>query len=316
MSSPILTIILPVHNGMPYLKVALQSILDQTFEDFKVLAIDDGSSDGSGEYLDSVGDPRLEVLHQSQSGLGAVLNRGIDLCDTPFIARMDADDIALPHRLEQQMDCLQRHEELVAIGSPLNFLVGDEIQQGLPYPTGHDEIVKDLLSNSSSFSHPTLLMRTEAAKATRYRIGGAGEDLDFCLRLCEYGKVTNLAAPQYLYRLHESSLSMTRESEIECGYAFARLTAIERGKGLPETEFSEFAETWCKRSMWQKIKSQIIQISLRHYRNARISWARRSYLRSAIHLCVSVLLQPLRSARLLTRRSMARPIAKDDVRLA
>ena len=163
MTTPALTVVLPVHNGMPYLEAALQSILRQTYADFRILAIDDGSTDGSGEYLDGVGDKRLSVLHQSCNGLGAVLNRGIDLCDTTFLARMDADDISVATRFEEQMAMLLRDSSLIAVGSPLDFLVHGTQQQGLIYPTEHGAIMADLLRGQSSLSHPTLLMRTAAA---------------------------------------------------------------------------------------------------------------------------------------------------------
>ncbi len=297
-----LTVVLPVHNALPYLEAALSSILNQTFTDLEILAIDDGSTDGSGDYLESVQDSRLTVLHQDASGLGAVLNRGIDRCRTKFIARMDADDISLPERLEQQMNCLQNNPRLVAVGSPLNFLVEQQVQSGLRYPRAHDAIVRDLLANGSGLSHPTLLMYTSAARAVGYRIRGAGEDLDFCLRLAEHGEVTNLKSPQYLYRLHHKSLSMTKQGSLECGYAYARLTALQRRKGSPETPFEMFQNDWKQRSFPERTRTRLNSLSSERYRLARIAWARQKYWKGAAYLAASVLLKPQRAIQVVGRK--------------
>ena len=303
MNSPLLTVVLPVHNGLPYLEEALQSILTQTFSNLLVLAIDDGSTDGSSQYLDSVSDLRLKVIHQPQSGLGAVLNLAIDRCETPYLARMDADDISLPERLQLQMEKLCSDSRLVAIGSPLNFLVDKNIQKGLSYPTQHDAIVRDLLRGEFSLSHPTLVMKTDAAHRTRYRIAGAGEDLDFCLRLAECGQITNLTHPQYLYRLHENSVSMTRFHELERGYAYARKTGVQRRDGLPETPMSSFFAEWESRGVMSRLLTRLRSVSSNQYRRARITWARGLYLRGMTHSAASLLLQPLKAVRVLARKA-------------
>ena len=99
-----ISILMAVYNGMPYLPEAVRSIRAQTFEDWTFVIIDDGSSDGTADYLDGLDDPRIRVTHQENQGLGAALNRGLELCDTEFLARMDSDDIAYPTRLQEQLD--------------------------------------------------------------------------------------------------------------------------------------------------------------------------------------------------------------------
>ena len=315
MTRPLLTAVIPVHNALPYLEAALQSVLRQTFRDFKLIVIDDGSTDGSGEYLDSVEDSRMIVVHQDCAGLGAVLNRGIELCDTPFLARMDADDVSEPERFAEQIARLESDSSLVAVGSPLTFLVHDRLQKGVLYPTDHDAILSDLVQNGTSLSHPTLMMRTAAAKATMYRIRGAGEDLDFCLRLCERGRVSNLHRSRYRYRLHERSLSMTKLDDLECGYAYARLTALERSRGLPETSLADFTREWAQRTLPVRVRTRLTTISLGRYRKARLAWAQDQYLRTGVHLAVSATLQPVRSIQLLTRtvqQRFASPVSRNN----
>ena len=103
---PKISVVLPVHNADPYLAVAMDSLLAQTFQDFEVIAINDGSTDLSGEILNEYGmiDSRVRLFHRAQRGLVVTLNEGIDLAHGEWIARMDADDIAFPHRFEPQLE--------------------------------------------------------------------------------------------------------------------------------------------------------------------------------------------------------------------
>jgi len=112
-----LTVLLPVYNGMPYLPEAVDSVLAQTFADFRLLVLDDGSTDGTAAYLGGIDDPRVDVVHQENRGLGATLNRGIGLCETEYLARMDADDVACPDRLKLQVDYMERHPAVAMLGT-------------------------------------------------------------------------------------------------------------------------------------------------------------------------------------------------------
>lgn len=96
--APLLTVGVPVYNGMPYLKETMASLFGQTFSDFKILVINDGSKDDSLEYLQSLRDPRLKVVSQQNRGLTSTLNRMLAEIDTPWLVRQDADDISLPDR--------------------------------------------------------------------------------------------------------------------------------------------------------------------------------------------------------------------------
>src|SRR5262245_61704838 len=97
---PHVSVLLPVYNALPYLRDALDSILQQTFTDFEVLALDDASTDGSGAYLDSIDDPRMRVFHLPKAGYTTNLNVGLREARAGLVARMDADDISLPARFE------------------------------------------------------------------------------------------------------------------------------------------------------------------------------------------------------------------------
>src|SRR5262245_56973434 len=107
-TSPAVTVLMPVRDGAAFLDQAIQSIRTQTFADFELIVIDDGSTDATAAMLErhAAEDARLRVLRQPKAGLVKALNRGLDVATAPLVARMDADDVAEPHRLARQVEFL------------------------------------------------------------------------------------------------------------------------------------------------------------------------------------------------------------------
>jgi glycosyltransferase involved in cell wall biosynthesis len=210
---PHVTVLLAVHNGEQYLREALQSILDQTFTDFEFLIFDDGSTDQSLEILKEFAelDSRIRIVSRANRGLTATLNEGIALARGEFIARMDADDIALPDRLAKQVAYLQDHPDCVLIGSRVLLVdpEGSPIRQICQQMT-HDEIDSALMTHGWPMVHPAVTLRSSALHA----IGGyceayrTNQDHDLFLRLAEYGRVANLPDLLLKYRQHTKSISM------------------------------------------------------------------------------------------------------------
>jgi len=218
-SSPKVSIILPVYNAQRYLKKAVDSLLNQTFKDFELLAINDGSTDRSLRILTQYAsrDSRVRVLNQENQGLVSALNRGITESLAPYIARMDADDIAHPERLEKQINYLESHPECVALGSWVTFI--DDA--GLPFfnyqtRTEHKAILKEILQgNGGAMIHPSLMIRKQAL----VDLGGYEpnckhfEDFDLYLKLINHGTFHNI--PEYLlqYRRHFKSINFTKDAQ-------------------------------------------------------------------------------------------------------
>ena len=115
MSAPRVSVLLPVRDGARFLREALDSVLAQTLADFELLVVDDGSTDETPEILASVGDERLRVLRQEPAGLVAALERGIGEARAPYLARMDADDVSLPCRLERQVAFLDEQSQVALV---------------------------------------------------------------------------------------------------------------------------------------------------------------------------------------------------------
>jgi glycosyltransferase involved in cell wall biosynthesis len=105
---------MPVFNAMPYLQSSIDSVLNQTLDDAYLLIVDDGSVDGSYEYVKGVRDRRVRVMLQPHKGPGAAMNAALEHVETQYLARMDADDIAMPTRLEKQVALLEAHPEVLA----------------------------------------------------------------------------------------------------------------------------------------------------------------------------------------------------------
>ncbi len=214
-SAPAVTVLMAVFNGMPYLRAAVDSVLAQTFRDFEFLIVNDGSADGSAALLHEAAqrDPRVRVIDRENRGFVASLNEGLAAARGTYIARFDADDVCLPHRLQAQVAYLQGHPSCVLVGGYVNLIDG----AGRPLwtlrpPVTHAEIDSQHLMGHTSIPHPVATFRREVA----LRVGGynpafpAGQDLDLWLRLAEVGELHNLPEPLIQYRQHHRSISSTR----------------------------------------------------------------------------------------------------------
>jgi glycosyltransferase involved in cell wall biosynthesis len=217
MQSPIVSVVMPLHNARPYVAKAIDSILRQTFSDFEFIIVDDGSTDGSSDIAQryAARDSRIRLVRQANTGVSAASNAGISMARGEFIARMDHDDISVHTRLQQQVKYLQTHAECVAVGGQAMFI--DEL--GLPLrlfgvPLAHEAIDTALLSTWGMF-HPTMMARTEALRA----IGGYSlefcnlEDLDVFLKLAEFGRMANLPGVLVHYRQHFRSICHSKAME-------------------------------------------------------------------------------------------------------
>lgn len=202
--------ILPVYNGGVHLTAAVDSILAQDHRNLELLAIDDGSTDGSGELLDRVDDPRVRVIHQENRGLVAALNRGLDEARHELVARMDADDLATPDRLGSQLALLLSDPGLVAVGC--NYRLIDEA--GAFLHDVHVPAVGPCLERQLYFRnilpHGAMLLRRSTVLAVGgYRDVGPVEDYDLWCRLLDVGRIGVTSAALYEHRLSPTGISQS-----------------------------------------------------------------------------------------------------------
>ena len=292
-----LTITLPVYNGMPFLKDAVDSILSQTFEDFRFLIIDDGSRDGSTEYLRSLKDSRIRLITRENRGLGYTLNQLFAESETEYVVRMDSDDVCAPHRLQAFTEFLAWNSDCVMAGTDQAFMVGTKTQKAAPRPTDQESIRKLLLNKRPGVLHPTIVVRKEAwARVGGYRIAGAGEDLDFCLRMCDVGRVTNIPEVLYYYRLHATSLSISKRAEINYGYDYGVACALARERGENEPDPEAYRQLWNSRSISSRMAESFGNVGQHFYRLSLVHRLQGKRLSAAACMAIAAGVQPRTAA--------------------
>jgi glycosyltransferase involved in cell wall biosynthesis len=211
---PLVSVLLAVHDDARFLREAIDSVLRQTLGDLELLVIDDASADAAAAVLAGVDDPRLTVLRNDvQSGLAASLNRGLDSASGKYVARLDADDVALPERLERQADLLRADSGTAVVGTAITDL-DEHGQRGRTHVL--PQRARPLRWHglfSSPFFHPTVLVDRETLEAHGLRYDSAfleSEDYDLWTRLFEFADGYNLAEPLVLKRVHPGQASLRR----------------------------------------------------------------------------------------------------------
>jgi glycosyltransferase involved in cell wall biosynthesis len=306
----ILTVTLPVYNAMPHLQMAVESVLRQTYQDFDFLIIDDGSTDGSSDYLRSLCDARIKLTIRENRGLGTTLNELFRNSGTPYVARMDSDDVCEPRRLEKQMAILREQRDVVMLGTGIDFIVGSRIVEGFRPLTEHGEIRQRLLQRRPGVNHPTLIVKREAwARVGGYRFAGAGEDLDFCLRICDLGRVTNEPEVLYHYRLSTESLTFKTREETNRGYAFAIACAKARERGVAEPDLEQFRQAWVRRPLYARTAHVLATAGENFYRRSIIRRAQGRSLVSRAYLAAAALCLPHVALSRLAKRS-SKPVPR------
>lgn len=254
---PTVSVLLPVYNASPYVAEAIESVKRQTFDDFELLIVDDGSTDHSAEVIrrSITGDPRVQFWQQTNRGMPRTLNEMLEKARGRLVARIDADDFAMPTRLARQVQWLDGHPEVSVLGTA----VTDVDEDGDPYgvtvhPTEHDQIVRQMLRGGGGIAHPSTMIRTEPMRAAN---GFAldvpvAEDQDLWLRMAMSGKLANLTDPLTRYRVHAQNMSFQRMTE--CASALAEvLRRAHASRDIPyqpPNRVVEAVSAWDRRRMW------------------------------------------------------------------
>ncbi|WP_264045138.1 glycosyltransferase family 2 protein [Methylobacterium flocculans] len=215
MIHPLVSVIIPVYNAERYLRAAIKSVQDQTYRNIEILIINDGSTDSSWKILNEIKtyDDRILLISQKNGGISAALNRGIVAASGQFVARMDADDLMLPHRIEAQVRFLQENPELGFCASFMKFIDENDIVYGEyhPEPRTHNALNMMLKRQEIvTYTHPTVTFRTDSARA----IGGYKADYEPCEDTEFFGRFITSGAPGLVipevlmkYRVHRGSIS-------------------------------------------------------------------------------------------------------------
>jgi glycosyltransferase involved in cell wall biosynthesis len=254
---------------MPYVRQAVQSVLDQTLRDWRCVIVNDGSTDGTRDFLNSIGDDRFVILHQENGGIAAAVNHGLEHCHTPYVARMDADDVALPTRLAEQVVFLDAHLECGLVGTQTAPFGERGAGASLKLPLEHDAIMRALITGRHAMAHSSIMVRTDVLR----QVGGywslpMGEEYDIMLRIGEVARLANLDRVLLLYRVHQASMNGSRMRQMRISVAYAGELARRRQRGLPTISFDEYLARRDTRPWWQQAVETIEIHSRNQYRVA------------------------------------------------
>ncbi|HLA59072.1 MAG TPA: glycosyltransferase [Puia sp.] len=211
MSDIKITVLMPAYNTENYIREAIDSVLNQTFRDFELLIINDGSTDQTEHIIRSISDPRIVLVTQPNAGVSAALNTGIGLAKGEFIARFDADDVCYPNRLELQYQFVRDNPDYVLIGSDAVYT--DKSGEELFYYSciGHtNEEIQTSIRQYCPFIHSSVLYRTDIVR----ELGGYDlrahtfEDYRLWIKFIGKGKVCNFNSPLIYVRLNPESITV------------------------------------------------------------------------------------------------------------
>lgn len=238
MSQPLVSVAMIVCNVDRFLAEAIESILRQTFRDFEFIIVDFGSTDDSKSIIAryAASDCRIKFHEIPYCGLAEARNTACSLAQGEFLAIMDADDVALPERLEWEVDFMETHPDVGVVGGAVEWIdpAGRSLRK-MPRPL-RDCDIRSALLHYSAFWQSSVLMRTNAfILAGGYRIPFASaEDYDLWLRIAERFKIANLEEVVLKYRIHPYQMSLSkRRAQTLCSLA-AQTAAQSRRNGRPD----------------------------------------------------------------------------------
>jgi glycosyltransferase involved in cell wall biosynthesis len=213
--TPLISVIMSVYNGAGCVTSAINSILSQTLTDFEFIIVNDGSVDGTTEILNAISaqDPRVRVIHQSNTGITRALNAGLAQARGSYIARQDADDVSYPDRFARQIDFFLQDPALVLVGG-----VSDDIHENGTrdrWPFYDMKTIQKIVFKKTPFPHSTAIMR---ADVVRY-LGGydvryqTAQDFELWMRFAKVGKIAMVQQPVLARYIHAQSISARRRGQ-------------------------------------------------------------------------------------------------------
>lgn len=255
MTHPAVSVLMGVWNGAPQVREAVESILSQTMADLELIVVDDDSSDATPAILASFRDPRLQVIRRSRGGLTSALNAALRLSRAPLVARLDADDLALPERLERQLAFLSAHPDVGLLGTAAREVDASGGEVAIVRPPTGDAGIRRALIRRNPFVHSSVVMR----RAAMEQAGGYDEafpvaqDYDLWMRMSRVTRMANLPEHLVVRRLRPGRVSEARDTERLRAEASVRWRAVRSGAYPP----------WCALFVLRPILAQAVPTAAR-----------------------------------------------------
>ena len=229
-----ISVVMPIYNCAEYLNAAIQSVLAQSYPDWQLVIIDDGSVDGSLAIARSYSrtDYRISVFQMTRnSGVGAALDYGMSLVTGDYIARMDGDDISLPLRFEKQVEFLEKHKDIVAVGSQVELIDGRSKSVGIKrFPLSH-EAIERCMYLTIPMQHPTIMIRHSMIPKSFSWYDGwrLADDTHLLFKLLKLERLANMDCVLLRYRYMAGSVSLANPRQTFAATMRARRLAVEDG---------------------------------------------------------------------------------------
>lgn len=241
---PKISVLLPAYNCRSYIEESVESILNQTFKDFEFIIIDDKSTDGTLEYLESLTDERVIIVKKPKNtGYTMSLNIGLLMARGKYIARMDGDDISLPDRFEKQVKLMDSNPNVILCGGRYQ-VIGSDLKF-IP-KTLNDDLIVDLIENSP-IAHPTVFLRKDVLNNNKIMYDSEyepAEDYKMWTLISEYGEMVNLPDILLLYRIHPNQTTNLRNITQR---AKAKIVSFEYIKMLSKNNI--YADYFCNKKL-------------------------------------------------------------------
>jgi glycosyltransferase involved in cell wall biosynthesis len=243
MSSPVISVVMPAYNCAGFLRESLDSLLGQTFSDFELIIINDGSTDNTADIIRSYKDNRIIYAENSKNeGLVFTLNRAIGMARGRFIARMDGDDICLPQRLQQQLNFFNAHPHAEILAAWIELM--DEDGKFFGYwaeekNASTPQKIRSQLAKDNCIAHPTVMAKADLLSKYKYNAAQSSEDYDLWLRItADNIPIYKLEEVLVRYRINRNSL--TRKWQKNVFFEIARTKWVFVRQQLAKGKFNGF----------------------------------------------------------------------------
>ena len=294
-----ISVILPAYNSSRFIGKAIESITNQTFSEFELIIVDDGSSDNTLRLAFDWArrDSRLRVIKTDHGGPSRALNRGIAAARYNWLAIMNDDDISLPQRLENQLKATRRSPGVVAWGSYAYHLSATGRILGLSKagPTSEEEFHKTReRGDVFTIIHPTALLKKDVV----LRAGGydpafdTAQDMDLFDRMADYGPIVTIPEPLVLYRIHASADTMARFPRQRALVRYLRARRRAKTTGQQVLTLGEFTDQQSHRPVLYRSRIWLDDMSQYYYRCAGVAYADCKYNSAFWYMAVSTTLNP------------------------
>ncbi len=304
-----ISVVMPVYNGERFLEEAVDSILKQTYKAFEFIIVDDGSNDRTPEILKRYAeqDSRVKIIRAGKVGISKAMNLGIEAAQYPWIARMDADDVCLPRRLEASIEAAQANPDVVVWGTFIHHInaKGKILSTSKVGPLTTEQFWEERKKGRVvQVINPSAMMRKDIVD----KVGGykeafiAAHDIEIFDEMAEYGPILCIPEVLVLYRIHGYSISMTKfmTQRKLARYVETRRKLRLAGQSLPTLE--DFLANYENRPRREKRRSYLADLQALSYRRAGLAYAEGQYLKLGWNFSMAFLLNPRYALRRVWRQ--------------